>query len=57
MLTTLATYSAPTCLARSEVSDRKRRELPFSDSIRQPPSSRQRKVRSAKMHKAQSALP
>jgi hypothetical protein len=40
-----------------EVSERKRRELPIPDSIRQPPSSRQRKVRSVNKHKAQSRLP
>ncbi|WAM19176.1 hypothetical protein [Rhodococcus sp. JS3073] len=40
-----------------EVSERKRRELPIPDSIRQPPSSRQRKVRSVNKHKAQSQLP
>ena len=40
-----------------EVSDRKRRELPIPDSIRQPPSSRQRKARSVNKHRAQSSLP
>ncbi|RYD13991.1 MAG: hypothetical protein EOP90_15705 [Lysobacteraceae bacterium] len=40
-----------------EVSERKRRELPIPDSIRQPPSSRQRKVRSVNKRKAQSQLP
>ncbi|MGV9867239.1 hypothetical protein [Rhodococcus koreensis] len=40
-----------------EVSERKRRELPIPDSIRQPPSSRQRKARSVNKHKAQSQLP
>jgi hypothetical protein len=40
-----------------EVSDRKSRDLPIPDSIRQPPSSRQRKVRSVNKHKAQSQLP
>ncbi|ANS31141.1 hypothetical protein R1CP_32590 [Rhodococcus opacus] len=40
-----------------EVSERKRRDLPIPDSIRQPPSSRQRKVRSVNKHKAQSRLP
>ncbi len=40
-----------------EVSERKRRELPIPDSIRLPPSSRQRKVRSVNKHRAQSALP
>ncbi|MDV6283583.1 hypothetical protein [Rhodococcus jostii] len=40
-----------------EVSERKRRELPIPDSIRQPPSSRQRKVRSVNKLKAQSRLP
>jgi len=40
-----------------EVSERKRRDLPIPDSIRQPPSSRQRKVRSVNKHRAQSRLP
>lgn len=40
-----------------EVSERKRRELPIPDSIRQPPSSRQRKVRSVNKNRAQTQLP
>ncbi|WP_255221593.1 hypothetical protein [Rhodococcus wratislaviensis] len=40
-----------------EVSERKRRDLSIPDSIRQPLSSRQRKVRSVNKHRAQSRLP
>lgn len=40
-----------------EVPVRKRRELPIPDSIRQPPSSRQRKVRSVNKNRAQTQLP
>ncbi|QYA99734.1 hypothetical protein I1A62_00680 (plasmid) [Rhodococcus sp. USK10] len=40
-----------------EFSERKRRGLPIPDSIRLPPSSRQRKVRSVNKRRAQSLLP
>ncbi|MDF3311567.1 hypothetical protein P3H15_42065 [Rhodococcus sp. T2V] len=40
-----------------EVSERKRRELPIPDSIRQAPSSRQRKARSVNKNRAQTQLP
>ena len=40
-----------------QVNERKRRMLPIPDSIRLPPSSRQRKARSVSKHRAQSNLP
>lgn len=42
--------------AVKDVNDRKRRPLPIPDSVRLPPSSRQRKARSVTKHRAQSNL-